>query len=214
MGPIKHHSQNLERKRNFSLHCSPETKIDQATKGGGIRVRKFDTGFKAKYIHERQRSGRISAGYWGWISKDGPGELISVGGRLYSENFGGFKDMVFMQDNYSIHNAQICMKWFSKHPDLVRLEAPVNSPDLNPIENVWGEMVRDWVAIYPRNIDNLNAVVMRIWKELREKPDYFQSLYNSIQNRRNTVIDANGDHIDLLRIFPKLPKNFHVIIQQ
>ena len=69
--------------------------------------------FKAKYIHERQRSGRISAGYWGWISKDGPGELVAVGGRLNSAgyveildqvlkptmeiSFGGFEDMTFMQ---------------------------------------------------------------------------------------------------------------------
>lgn len=69
--------------------------------------------FDPKYIQENQRSGRISAGYWGWIGKDGPGELVAVGGRLDSKgyveiledvlkptmeySFGGFKDMVFMQ---------------------------------------------------------------------------------------------------------------------
>lgn len=69
--------------------------------------------FEQKYIQESQRSGRISAGYWGWICKDGPGELVPIGGRLNSKgyveiledvlkptmeySFGGFKDMVFMQ---------------------------------------------------------------------------------------------------------------------
>lgn len=71
--------------------------------------------FDPKYIQESQRSGRISAGYWAWICKDGPGELVSIGGRLNSRgygeildevlkptvefSFGGFKDMVFMQVN-------------------------------------------------------------------------------------------------------------------
>lgn len=72
--------------------------------------------FDPKYIQESQRSGRISAGYWGWICKDGPGEMVPIGGRLNSSgyveiledvlkptvefSFGGFKDMVFMQVSY------------------------------------------------------------------------------------------------------------------
>lgn len=31
--------------------------------------------YDQRYIHETQRSVRISTGVWGWISKDGPGEL-------------------------------------------------------------------------------------------------------------------------------------------
>lgn len=69
--------------------------------------------FNPKYIQESQRSGRITCGFWGWISKDGPGELVPIGGRLNSVgyleiledvlkptmeySFGGFQDMVFMQ---------------------------------------------------------------------------------------------------------------------
>lgn len=76
--------------------------------------------FNPKYIQESQRSGRISAGYWGWICKDGPGELVPIGGRLNSQgyveilndvlkptmeySFGGFKDMVFMQVSSSTFN--------------------------------------------------------------------------------------------------------------
>ncbi|KAJ6639321.1 Transposable element Tcb1 transposase [Pseudolycoriella hygida] len=134
--------------------------------------------YNPKYIQERQRSGRISAGYWGWISMYGPGELVAVGGCLNSKgyieiledilkptmalSFGGFKDMIFMQDNCSIHTAKICEKWFGDNADLVRLNTSVNSPDLNPIENVWAEMVREWMSIYPRNLQNLDSVVINI----------------------------------------------------
>lgn len=69
--------------------------------------------FNERYIQKSQRSGRISAGFWGWICRDGPGELVPVSRRLNSDGylelledvlkptvnicFGGFQDMVFMQ---------------------------------------------------------------------------------------------------------------------
>lgn len=69
--------------------------------------------YNERYIQESQRSGRISAGYWGWISRNGPGELVPIGGRLNSVGYceiledvlkptvemwyGGFKDMFFVQ---------------------------------------------------------------------------------------------------------------------
>lgn len=67
------------------------------------------------YIQPTQRSGRITAGVWGWISRAGPGELAFVSGRLNSVQycdiledvlitpaetyFDGIQNMVFMQVN-------------------------------------------------------------------------------------------------------------------
>lgn len=85
--------------------------------------------FQERYIQENQRSGRISAGYWGWISRDGPGELVSIGGRLNSNgyveiledvlkptmeiSYGGFADMIFMQVSKSQNSL---LKTFIKFP--------------------------------------------------------------------------------------------------
>lgn len=93
-----------------------------------------------------------------------------------------------------MHTAKICEKWFSDHPDVDRLVAPSNSPDLNLIENVWSETTRDWVSVYPRNLKNLDDQVSRNWEKLRERPDYFQKLYDSMPARVNAVIDNNGGH--------------------
>lgn len=98
------------------------------------------------------------------------------------------------QDNCSIHTAKICVKWFDEHPDLVRLVAPANSPDLNPIENVWAMTTQGWESVYPRNLKNLDAQVVRNWEKLRENPGYFINLYDSMPARLNAVIDANGGH--------------------
>lgn len=40
-----------------------------------------------EYIQPTRRSGRISAGIWGWISRAGPGEMTFVTGRLNSVEY-------------------------------------------------------------------------------------------------------------------------------
>lgn len=73
-----------------------------------------------RYIQPTQRSGRITAGIWGWISRAGPGEMTFVSGRLNSVQyceiledtlitpaeicFGSMLNMVFMQVNFLFYN--------------------------------------------------------------------------------------------------------------
>lgn len=40
--------------------------------------------YDERYIQPTRRSGRVSAGVWGWISRDGPGEMTMISGRLNS----------------------------------------------------------------------------------------------------------------------------------
>ena len=48
----------------------------------------------------------------------------------------------FIQDNSSNHTAKIVQKWFAAHPFIEKLDFPAKAPDMNPIENVWGLMVK------------------------------------------------------------------------
>ena len=49
----------------------------------------------------------------------------------------------FIQDRSPIHTAGVISAWFREHPEIEVLPWPPKGADINPIENVWGNMVKD-----------------------------------------------------------------------
>ena len=70
------------------------------------------------------------------------------------------------------------------------MDWPSQSPDLNPIENLWTMLDRAAVDRQPRNDQELFAVLQEAWNAL--SPDLLASLVDSMPRRCQAVLDARG----------------------
>lgn len=166
--------------------------------------------YKPDCLASNLHSGRISVIFWGCFWQNELGPLIALlAGRINSdryceileEHLFPFYTMVketlreepwFMDDNCKVHKS-ITTKVFKDELGIQMLEWPSQSPDINPIENLW-KLWKDCIEKshpQPTNHDELIEVVQRGWEELKTM-DVGQTLADSIKNRIIAVKVAKG----------------------
>lgn len=96
------------------------------------------------------------------------------------------------QDNSPIHTARVVRNWFDENQIQV-LPWAAKSPDMNPIENIWGFMTKQ---IYnhefrPRNRDELIDAIQNEWNSLNDNYN-MRNLIESMPRRLQNVLDSNG----------------------
>ena len=115
--------------------------------------------------------------------------LLPFGRRL-----GGPK-WVFQQDNASIHTAKDVTKFF-KDQNMAVMPWPARSPDLNPIENLWGILVRcvyfDGNGSFRQfeTVEQLTTTLLASWDEISTST--CENLINSMPNRIFQLIKVDG----------------------
>ena len=146
---------------------------------------------------------------WGCFTSKSVGRLVRVNGimdqhqymeildknmipcskELFGDQHGNATNWYFQQDNDPKHTAKKTSNWFIEK-EVPLMEWPSQSPDLNPIENLWSILDRRCAKRNPSNADALFEVLTEAWKEI---PEYIlRNLVHSMPTRCAKVIEANG----------------------
>ncbi len=101
-----------------------------------------------------------------------------------------FSTGTFMQDGATCHTAKIIKNWF----DWVGIDYiknwPGNSPDLNPIENLWSIIKQRLKERDTSSVPKLEAAVRDIWDNIEDTT--LQNLALSVHDRFNKGISRKG----------------------
>ena len=90
----------------------------------------------------------------------------------------GRSSFIYQQDNVPIHTAKR-MKGFFDREGIEVSGCPAKSPDLNPIEKLWGGMKRWIQRKHPKNLQELHELVNEAFTALYDE-EYCKKLYASM----------------------------------
>ena len=123
--------------------------------------------------------------FWGGFGYNGVLPLIKLVGKINSTKYinmlnlalnGDCHEVVqslnnkfmFQQDNASVHCSNETIKWLENREDLILMTWPSKSPDLNPIENIWGLMTKNIYAHGKQynTLKELEDAIIKEWYSL------------------------------------------------
>ncbi len=165
-------------------------------------------GNSSKSFIRTKKFGGGSLMIWGFITSFGKLKIYKIEGKVNSSKYidlleNKFLDdavecgidlskMVFQQDNASCHVSKRTLEWF-KQQNIKVLSWPPQSPDMNPIENVWSYLDSCVRKRQPeiKNVDDLWRILL---EEAEKIPiDYIKKLYKSLPRRISALAKSKFD---------------------
>lgn len=145
---------------------------------------------------------------WGGISLNGKTTLHifteNLTGKLYRtilrtkllpsmQRLYGGTPWILVQDNDPKHTCNVVSKFIRENNIQLQKNWPANSPDMNPIENIWAIMKSEISKIRPQTTAELNVEIRTTWRLLSDNT--IVNCIQSMSNRLQLVLDNNGNKI-------------------
>jgi transposase len=113
--------------------------------------------------------------------------FVPTARKVFGDNF------IFAQDNAPCHKSKVAIEYFREnHIEL--LPWPAGSPDLNPIENLWGILKTNVAKRFPKTKLQLEQIAAEEWAKIPQ--EVVKKTIISLPNRITQVIDRNGAKCD------------------
>lgn len=159
--------------------------------------------FNPAYTTKTVKHGGCSIMVWGCFSYHGVGPIYWIKSILDQHLYVKIMEevmlpfaseemplrWVFQQDNDPKHTSKTAKRWFEEKQISV-MEWPPQSPDLNPLENLWADVKKGVSEQQPSNINDLWSTIQRCWSAIPLQR--YQSLVNSMPRRCKAVISNKG----------------------
>ncbi|MBW0549836.1 hypothetical protein O181_089551 [Austropuccinia psidii MF-1] len=111
-------------------------------------------------------------------------KLVKVGVAANRE------ELTLMEDGAPIHIALASQQWHQDH-QIQKFAWPPNSPDLNPIENLWYKMKFLITNLFnPKKMDKLSEAIHIVWDTMPF--NHLEALLVSMPATMRMVVDKNG----------------------
>ena len=203
------HEMTLEDWKNWTFSDESTIELDCA-EGTKRFLIKRNQRYDPQFIQGKRQQGGGKLMIWSRVSWDGPGPLVFVDGTMDGpkylrllrrhvldhciEKMGeNGEPHVFMDDGASCHSCNLVAD-FCDEKGILRPFWPPNSPDMNPIEWVWGNL-KNWLTARratPKNLDELKVLIQQFWNELTV--EYIQKLYSTMPERLAELKRVRGQN--------------------
>lgn len=197
-------NRHLFHKNWSNVLWSDETKINLFGSDGKMHVRRpKNSEFDPKYTKKTVKHGGGNLMIWGCFSASGVGPLFWIKNKMCAVDYVNILNTVmlpfaeedmplkweFMHDNDPKHSSKLSKQWLQTNKIAV-MEWPSQSPDLNPIEHLWGVLKRKIGECKARNKEELWSKIQEAWQSI---PSHTcSSLVQSMKRRCEAVIKNKG----------------------
>jgi DDE superfamily endonuclease len=100
--------------------------------------------------------------------------------------------LIFQHDNAPIHTAKKVKSWIQAKGITV-MDWPAQSPDINPMENLWSVLKQNVQKTGPKNLQELRDSIEKEWSLIGH--NYLWTLIKSMPERMKRIIEAHGRSI-------------------
>lgn len=190
-----------------SVLFSDESKFNLFSSDGRRMVwRKPNTELETKHLIPTVKHGGGNVLVWGCMSYKGVGNLHFIDNIMDAkayvkilqsnltdsvEKMGMNNGFIFQQDNDPKHTARIVKEWLLYNVQKT-LPHPPQSPDLNPIENLWHILDLKIRKYHISNKEELKSRLREEWAKISF--EITSKLVTSMPERLQAVLDAKGMH--------------------